>query len=185
MITFDKVKGHLKTINDHKAKVMELCFKCGLYKQGLKHDLSKYTWTELKTGFNYYQGFRSPINAQKEEQGYSMSWLQHKGRNPHHWEYWLDNSPNGVIAVKMPFEYVAENFCDRVAASMIYQKENYRDDSALKYFEDSLPALLLHPETKRQLHFLLRYLKDHGLDKTMRQLKKWIKEYRKTGKDPI
>ena len=33
---------HLKTINRHKKYVMELCFKLGLYKQGILHDMSKY-----------------------------------------------------------------------------------------------------------------------------------------------
>ena len=32
--------GHLSTITIHKWRVMKLCFRCGLYKQGLKHDLS-------------------------------------------------------------------------------------------------------------------------------------------------
>lgn len=50
MNQIQKIKGHLSTINAHKIKVMELCFKCGLYKQGLLHDLSKYTPIELKTG---------------------------------------------------------------------------------------------------------------------------------------
>ena len=35
----------------------------------------------------------------------------------------------------MPTNYVIEMFCDRVAASMIYQKDKYKDDSALIYYE--------------------------------------------------
>ena len=86
----NKALSHLHTINKHKLKVTWLCFRCHLYKQGLLHDLSKYSYIELKTGFHYYQGFRSPIDAEKEEKGYSLGWLHHKGRNKHHWEYWLD-----------------------------------------------------------------------------------------------
>ena len=37
----ENFKGHLSTINHHKMEVMRLCFKVGLYKQGLMHDLSK------------------------------------------------------------------------------------------------------------------------------------------------
>jgi len=40
-----KLINHLKTINKHKYYVTMLCFKCGLYKQGLLHDLSKYSPT--------------------------------------------------------------------------------------------------------------------------------------------
>ena len=43
----ENFKGHLSTINHHKMEVMRLCFKVGLYKQGLMHDLSKYSPKEL------------------------------------------------------------------------------------------------------------------------------------------
>lgn len=46
---------HLKTINHHKWLVMKNCFRVGLYKQGLLHDLSKYSWTEFSVGVKYYQ----------------------------------------------------------------------------------------------------------------------------------
>lgn len=74
----NKALAHLHTINKHKVKVTYLCFRCHLYKQGFLHDLSKYSYIELKTGFHYYQGFRSPIDAEKEEKGYSLGWLHHK-----------------------------------------------------------------------------------------------------------
>ena len=41
---------HLKTITAHKIMVMRHCFAVGLYKQGLLHDLSKYSWTEFSMG---------------------------------------------------------------------------------------------------------------------------------------
>ena len=36
------IKGHFETITRHKLLVMKYCFACGLYEQGLAHDLSKY-----------------------------------------------------------------------------------------------------------------------------------------------
>ena len=71
---------HFRTITKHKQMVMENCFKVGLYKQGLLHDLSKYSWEEFRIGVKYYQGDRSPNAAEKEEKGYSVAWLHHKGR---------------------------------------------------------------------------------------------------------
>ena len=65
---------------------MKECFKIGLYKQGLTHDLSKYSPTEFLVGYKYYQGNRSPNNAEREETGVSKAWLHHKGRNRHHFE---------------------------------------------------------------------------------------------------
>ena len=84
--------NHFRTITHHRLLVMKGCFQVGLYRQGLLHDLSKYTWTEFKTGVRYYQGDRSPNAAEKEIMGYSPAWLHHKGRNKHHFEYWTDVS---------------------------------------------------------------------------------------------
>ena len=96
---------HLKTINNHRRLVMELCFKVGLYKQGLLHDLSKYSPTEFLVGAKYYQGTRSPNAAEREEKGYSSAWLHHKGRNRHHLDYWIDYDISGespMTGMKMP-----------------------------------------------------------------------------------
>ena len=45
--------GHLHTINKHKRMVMKHCFKLGLYKRGLLHDLSKYSPAEFFVGVKY------------------------------------------------------------------------------------------------------------------------------------
>lgn len=167
---------HLKTITQHKIKVTWLCFRCHLFKQGLLHDLSKYSYIELKTGFKYYQGYRSPIDAEKEEKGYSLGWLHHKGRNKHHWEYWLDFSKDGIYPCQMPVNYVIEMFCDRVAASMIYQKEKYTDSSALDYYIQGRDKILIHPNTDALIFSLLTYLSKNGLDKTIEYIKKEVKQ---------
>lgn len=185
MNTLEKIHGHLSTINQHKMRVMDLCFRCGLYGQGLRHDLSKYSPTELKTGFRYYQGFRSPIDAQKEAEGFSYSWLHHKGRNPHHWEFWIDNGPKGVRAQPMPFNYVVEMFCDRVAASQIYLKDKYTDASPYRYYMDHHKTMLIAPKTEREILYLLGYLKMHGLDKTIQEIRRLLAIWRKTGSVPI
>ena len=74
------IKGHFETITRHKLLVMKYCFACGLYEQGLAHDLSKYSPTEFWRSAKYYQGFRSPNDQERSETGVSLSWLHHKGR---------------------------------------------------------------------------------------------------------
>ena len=54
-ITWRKIRGHWKTINEHKMLVLQHCFRIGLYWQGLTHDLSKYLPSELLMGFRYYE----------------------------------------------------------------------------------------------------------------------------------
>ena len=168
---------HLKTINNHKRMVMKYCFKVGLYKQGLLHDLSKYSYTEFSVGAKYYQGTRSPNDAEREDKGYSGAWLHHKGRNKHHLEYWIDYSSNrseGMIGCKMPVKYVVEMFCDRIAASRNYNKDNYTDAMPLEYFEKGRSKTLLHPESAELLYSLLLMLKEKGEDETFMYIRKNI-----------
>ena len=124
---------HYKTIHHHKMLVMQGCFRCGLYWQGLTHDLSKLSPVEFWAGAKYWQGTCSPNNAQRKAEGYSAAWLHHKGRNKHHLEYWIDYAPNGdhaMAGMRMPNRYVAEMVCDRIAASKNYKGTSYTDAAA-------------------------------------------------------
>ena len=51
---------HFKTITKHKILVMQYCFRIGLYRQGLCHDLSKYSWTEFRVGLPLLPGKQKP-----------------------------------------------------------------------------------------------------------------------------
>lgn len=167
--------GHLRTINHHRKLVRKYCFRLGLYWQGLTHDLSKYSPREFFVGAKYFQGNRSPNNAEREATGYSSAWLHHKGRNRHHLEYWIDYSMNpkeGMIGLEMPVRYVAEMFCDRLAASKTYRKEKYRDEDPYLYFMHSKEHYLIHPKTKELLESLLFMLKEQGEEKTFAYIKR-------------
>lgn len=149
----------------------------GLYWQGILHDLSKYSPSEFLVGARYYQGNRSPNNAEREELGYSSSWMHHKGRNKHHYEYWNDYAPVNagrvIASVQMPTRYVVEMFMDRIAASKVYNKGNYKDSHPLQYYQNGLEKSpeLLHPRTKKQLESLLIMLAEQGEDKTFAYIK--------------
>lgn len=166
--------GHFRTINHHKWLVMSLCFRCGLIKQGLLHDLSKYSITEFSTGVKYFQGNRSPNGIDRKENGYSAAWLHHKGRNKHHWEYWSDLIHGECIPVQMPVRYLVEMWCDRIAATKVYEKEHYSDASALAYFQKNYDNVIMHPKTKDLLAHLLQYSADHGCDNTISYIKEVI-----------
>ena len=96
-----------------------------------------------------------------------MGWLHHKGRNKHHWEYWLDNAKGGIQPLEMPVKYLVEMYCDRTAASRIYMKENYYDGSAYEYFMNGYDHVIMHQKTKDLLEHILLYQKEHGTPKTI------------------
>ena len=156
---------HYKTIRHHKMLVMKNCFRCGLYWQGLTHDLSKLAPVEFWAGAKYWQGTCSPNNAQRQAEGYSAAWLHHKGRNKHHLEYWIDYAPDGdhaIAGMRMPARYVAEMVCDRIAASKNYKGDKYTDAAAWEYYDRSRDHYILHPETRKELETCLLILRDEG-----------------------
>ncbi len=171
-----KAWQHFCTITRHHRLVRQGCFRVGLYWQGLTHDLSKYSPAEFLVGAKYYRGNSSPNGAERADKGYSEAWMHHKGRNRHHYEYWTDMSPitKCYESVPMPRKYFVEMVMDRRAACMVYQKEDYHDGSALEYFLASRERLLMHPETQRQLEYVLTMLRDAGEAATFRYLKEEV-----------
>ena len=169
-----KAWKHFCTITYHKYLVMKGCFAVGLYRQGIMHDMSKYSFVEFRVGAKYYQGDRSPNNAEREEKGYSASWLHHKGRNKHHLEYWIDYGlppDKHMMGMKMPVRYVVEMVMDRIAASKVYKKGDYSDRMPWEYYDRSKEYLILHDDTRRLLEKLLWMLAEEGEEKTFMYIK--------------
>ena len=172
------VIGHFRTITRHRHAVIRNCAKAGILRQGLLHDLSKYSPTEFLRGARFYQGTRSPNEREREEYGYSLAWLHHKGRNRHHFEYWTDYNPveRRVVPVKMPLRYVVEMFCDRVAASKIYRGAQYKESDPLSYFERGKARRFIHPETSALLESLLQMLAEKGEDAVFAHIRALLKK---------
>jgi len=164
---------HFATITKHRHKVISHCRRAGIFWQGLRHDLSKYSPTEFLMGAKYYIGTRSPNDGERADKGYSSAWMHHKGRNKHHFEYWTDYNPETRIMspVKMPINYVKEMFCDRVAASKIYKKENYDQKHPLEYFIRGKAKRNVNQETSDLLESWLRMLAEEGEEKTLKFIK--------------
>lgn len=177
---YQRFTGHLKTINTHRHLVMFTCFKCGMYEQGLKHDLSKYSPVEFIPSVRYFQGNRSPIGEEKKQCGYSLAWLHHKGRNRHHWEYWTDRLEGStqVECIEMPFRYMLESVIDRICASKVYMKENYSKDEPLRFFLNSKEIHVMHKNTAAQITYLLKYLSEHGEEKALAYYKSLYKKHK-------
>ncbi len=170
-----KAIRHFFVITKHRHLVMLYCFKSGLYKQGLLHDLSKYSFSEFIPSVKYYAyGKYSPNENERNEKGYSSAWLHHKGRNKHHCEYWFDfvKSENKYMPVKMPNRYIAESVCDRIAASKNYNRKNFKRQMVLDYFLREENHLVMHEETKKVMKNLLTLYVENGEKYIFKYLKK-------------
>lgn len=179
--------SHFKTVTRHKLLVARGCFQVGLYRQGLLHDLSKYSPAEFIVGARYYQGTRSPNNAEREAAGYSAAWMHHKGRNKHHFEYWTDYSGDPkkrgcVVPVPMPDRYIAEMVMDRIAASKVYKGRDYTDASPLEYYLGGRARRMIHPETAKKLERMLRLLAEEGEKKAFARIRRELVESHRNAK---
>lgn len=162
---FKRFFGHLRTVNKHRRMVRKLCFKCGLYWQGLTHDLSKYSPVEFWNGVKYYTGTSSPHIGERKAHGYSKAWIHHHNKNKHHAEYWQDINVDGTPrAVNMPGKYYLEMVCDRVAASMIYLGDKYTNAAPLNYYKSHKYENKLGIITREDLETDLFIIKRHGFD---------------------
>ena len=158
MNNFQKFYGHLGTVMKHKYYVFKYSCKLGIPIRGLLHDMSKFSPIEFWEGVKYYQGNRSPIDACKEENGYSLGWLHHKGRNKHHYQYWIDGIDKGGTPIKMPNKYVKELFADFLGACNAYCGKSFTYHNEVLWWEKKKgdnPKILIHPETKETIdHFM-------------------------------
>lgn len=194
---FKKLFCHLRTITKHKLLVMKYCFKLGLFKQGLLHDNSKYSPIEFFTSVKYYSGTRSPIDAEKEDKGYSLVWQHHKGHNPHHWEYWIDNiGPVEVkertvyetstgekipivakhlrsnpTALEIPINYVLEMICDWISAGQTYLGDKWTCKEPYSYYKKFESSRIINENSKKIIENILISIKDYGIDYTFYKIK--------------
>ena len=161
----EKYARHFRVVSKHKAVVFKECKLCGIAWQGVTHDLSKFAPTEFIASARHFQGDRSPIEDEKEKNGYSEAWLHHKGHNKHHWEYWTDFSADGrVVAVKIPTKYVIEMVCDWIGAGQVYSGKEWDQSEPLNYFNRVRSGRHFHAETEDLLVKLLNGINDYGLD---------------------
>lgn len=164
----NKFIKHLCTITKHKLYVGKYCFKFGLYWQGIVHDLSKYSITEFYTSLKYYQGNRSPIDAEKEDRGYSIAWAHHHNKNPHHWLYWVDfNRKNEITPMKMPYKYALEAIADWIGAGIVYEKEKFTWSEPYEYYKKNTRVESdknIHPTTRMLWDIILIDIKLMGID---------------------
>lgn len=170
----EKKDLHTETITNHIKYVQEMCDLMGIHEIGLHHDESKFYDDEFDI-YHWATGEKSPHDVARDELGYSPSWVHHKARNQHHWEYWTDfneATPNGdgtftitCKCVKMPYDRVIEMFCDFVGAGKAYSKEKWTPETPWNYWEDKCEGKrAMHKESEYLIKKLLWNLHEYGLD---------------------
>lgn len=157
-ITIKNTFLHFGKICKHKWWVFYYCCKAGIPWRGFMHDWSKFSPVEFWESVRYYQGTSSPIDACKKANGWSKAWLHHKGKNPHHYEYWQDNFDNGGNPLQMPYKYAVEMLCDYLGAGRAYMGKNFTYHAEYEWWKKKCEKhLAMHSHT---LGFITRCLRN-------------------------
>ena len=164
---------HFILITKHKWVVFKLCCLAGIPWRGLVHDLSKYSPIEFFESVKYFNGNHSPIRESKIQNGYSKAWLHHKGRNKHHFEYWIDlSSPEQTPVI--PYVYTVEMICDTLAAGIVYQGKNWEKGYQQKYFNERTDKKWINSKIVAVLEEVYAEIADKGIKPVIQ--KKKLKE---------
>lgn len=159
----------IKRILTHKFWVAYYCFQIGLYWQGLTHDMSKFSWSEFAPALRYWDDKISSLANERKILGYSRTFLHHRGRNPHHYEYWIHSLDEGGIPCEMPKKYALELVCDYLAAARTYGS-NPRDE--FDWWIKNCDKLKIHPKTKKFIYnTLFSFKSDSSLRSAVLNLK--------------
>ena len=158
---------HFKNVCIHKWWVFFYSCYFHIPVRGFFHDWSKFTPVEFFESVKFFKGDSSPINEAKAVNGISFAWQHHKGRNPHHYEYWTDCYDTGTVARQMPWKYVIELVCDYLAAGRTYNDynmfEKFTFQKELDWWNKVCDEKCMHEETKRAVTIILEMLAQHGL----------------------
>ena len=152
-VTLDiKIKEYTEYIKEHKENVIK-CFDtyidiikevldCDIdkVKRNVEiHDDSKFSNEE----FEYYRQFFYPIDGEKKDKTImNNGWLNHIRLNKHHWNYWVIVDAEGVTALDMPVEYIAEMILDWLAMSMKF------NNSVKDFYKNNVDKMVLSTNTK-------------------------------------
>lgn len=142
----------IKRIVRHKYYVAKYCFQIGLYWQGITHDLSKFSWIEFSRAVKYWDDNRSSLSNERSILGFSRTFLHHRGRNPHHYEYWIYALDRGGKPAPMPYKYVLELICDYLGAAITYGADPRKE---IEWWKENEPNMLIHPDTKTLITIVL------------------------------
>jgi len=149
------------TILKHKYFFAIAAWKVG--KIGLRrilaHDLSKFSWAELRHYGRQFYG------EPKDSEAWDRCWLHHQNLNDHHWEYWIPRKKLTVMGnqvpqqpLPMPEVCVREMVADWMAASRAYTG----DWDMECWLIETLPRLNLHPETLGRVERILKSIGYEG-----------------------
>ena len=90
---------------------------------------------------------------------------------------WSKFSPDWALpqkAIIMPYKYAVEMVCDKMAAGIVYNGKDWKQDTQIKYYMKERETSIVHPQIDKFLLEIFTQVSEQGIDKTL--TKKNIRE---------
>lgn len=135
---------YLNYVLRHRWFVFVECFKVGLYRQGLTHDICKFLPSQFIPYARFFYGtdknprnstgYYKPVNT--GNMPFELAWTDHIHRSKHHWQWWVRCNDDGRLAIlDMPIKYALEMVCDWKGAG-VAQGFKRKDDCKNWYLKN-------------------------------------------------
>lgn len=151
---------YLKYLLRHKYYVAKICFRLGIWRQGILHDWSRFTPREFKALANYYYSGEHPGYFYHNGQDSILTKIYgidkcawwHQKLNRHHWDWWVMVGDLGdQIIIEMEKRFIKEMVADWYSASLV--KTGKVD--LVDWYEKKKGQIHLGPKTRKYLERLL------------------------------
>jgi len=155
---------YLKYLLMHKWYVSKECYKEGLYKRALFHDISKFLPSEFIPYSNFF--YNKSTKKGRDDSGYykptdtgnaafDFAWLLHQKRNQHHWQWWvLPEDDGGIKVLEMSKTSVKEMMCDWIGAGKaqgFHSPPNDRYHETRIWYSKNKSNMNLHQNTRNYI----------------------------------
>ena len=160
---------YFKRVMAHKKLVFKKCWKKGLKKQAIMHDMSKFLPSEFVPYAKWFNGphgvkitdIVDKLNddIQKEYQmnkrNFEAAVQKHYKRNKHHWDHWA--TPE-LIFEPIPQKYLDELLCDWESVGVRH------GNSAQEYYLRNYHQIIMRKENRWRLEMTLGFRKPEDIE---------------------
>lgn len=144
--------NYLKYLLRHKYYVFRYSIKEGIVWRGLTHDLSKFRLSEL---IPYAR--KICVTQCPRDPFYTLSFLHHKNRNRHHWEYWIIPEGNSFKVYPMDKKSAIEMVCDWRGTQATQGK-----NSLIDWYISNRERIILHSDTRSFIERMIGIRFEYG-----------------------
>ena len=160
---------YFKSVVSHKKSVFKKCWRRGLKKEAIMHDMSKFLPSEFIPYAKWFNGphgvkIKDKLDSMSEEIRIDFEFNQrkfldavdkHYKRNKHHWNHWAEGD---LFYESIPQNYLVELLCDWESVGELY------GNTTQEYYLRNYFQIKMSNENRWRLEMLMGFRKPNDVD---------------------